>query len=60
MTYLLPPQAIKEFQQIYQKKFNEVIDLNEAKKKAENFIRLFELITNKHLNKYAVEATNTN
>ena len=42
---MLPDQAIKEFQEIYNRKIGKKLTFDEAKIKAEDFIRLFDLIT---------------
>lgn len=41
----LPDEAVKEFQEIYKIKCGKEISFEEAKIEAENFIRLFDLIT---------------
>lgn len=41
----LPEAAIIEFQKIYQKKFNVLLDFNEAEIRAEKFLRLMALLT---------------
>lgn len=46
----LPDKAVKEFQDIYHKKVGEKISFEEARIKAEDFLRLFDLIT-KPINK---------
>jgi len=42
---MLPDKAVKEFQEIYERKVGEKITFEEAKIKAENFLRLMDLIT---------------
>jgi len=42
---MLPDKAIEEFRQIYIKKVKKPLSFEEAKIKAEKFIRLFDLIT---------------
>ena len=42
---MLPDKAVNEFQAIYQKVIGELITFDEAKKEAENFIQLFDLVT---------------
>lgn len=44
---MLPNKAIIEFQEIYSNELNIKISFEEAKVKSENFIQLFDLITNK-------------
>jgi hypothetical protein len=41
----LPEQAIEEFQSIYLEKLGKRISFEIAKSKAENFIKLFEIVT---------------
>lgn len=48
---MLPDQAIIEFQSLYQQQVGIPISFSEAKKEAENFIKLFELVT-KNENEY--------
>jgi hypothetical protein len=43
----LPTDAVTEFQDIYQRKVGGVLSFNEAGIKAENFLRLMMLITEK-------------
>lgn len=42
---MLPDQAVIEFQNLYQQQVGMPISFAEAKKEAENFIKLFELVT---------------
>ena len=42
---MLPDEAVKEFQEIYEKKVGKKMTFDEAKIEAESFIRLFDLIT---------------
>lgn len=44
---MIPDKAVIEFQAIYQKEIGNLISLDEAKKEAENFIQLFDLVTKK-------------
>lgn len=53
----LPDKAVKEFQDIYHKKVGEKISFEEARIKAEDFLRLFDLIT-KPINKNKNESEN--
>lgn len=43
----LPTVAVNEFQEIYQRKIGVVLSFDEAKIKAEGFLRLMELLTRK-------------
>jgi hypothetical protein len=54
----LPDRAVKEFQDIYHRKVGEKISFEEARIRAEDFLRLFDLIT-KPINKNKNE-TNSN
>jgi hypothetical protein len=42
---MLPDKAVKEFQEIYERKIGEKLPIEQARIRAENFIRLFDLIT---------------
>lgn len=42
---MLPKQAIKEFQQIYKRKYKVSLNFNKAEEKANNFITLMDLIS---------------
>lgn len=44
---MLPDKAVIEFQAIYQKEIGDLISFDEAKKEAENFIQLFDLVIKK-------------
>ncbi len=44
---MLPDKAVAEFRAIYQKEVGDLISFDEAKKEAENFIQLFDLVTKK-------------
>ncbi len=46
-TDSIPKEAILEFAQIYFEKFDIKLSFEEAKVKAENFIKLFDLVTEK-------------
>ena len=41
---ILPDEAIKEFQQLYRRKFGEWLDEKEARREAENLVRLYEAV----------------
>lgn len=45
---MLPDKAISEFQAVYLQQVGEAIGFDEAKSKAENFLKLFQLITKKN------------
>lgn len=49
---MLPKEAILEFQMICQKELQVSVSSQEAQEKAENFIQLFDMVTNIHKNKY--------
>lgn len=45
---MLPDIAIFEFQAIYRNELGLELSMQEAKKKGENFIRLFDLVTSRN------------
>lgn len=47
----LPTVAVNEFQEIYQRKIGVALTFNEAKIKAEKFLRLMMLLTGKSKDK---------
>lgn len=46
---MLPKKAVIEFQRIYEEKLGIKLTLSEATEKSENFIQLFDLVTNKKI-----------
>jgi hypothetical protein len=51
----LPEAAVKEFMEIYRKKFGITLAFNDAEIKAVNFIKLMELITKTQKGKIPLE-----